>query len=146
MNSLITKERLMSLAMLLWITLAPVRPAMAVVLVLPIIDFVLGVTCAFRAKRTLTSAGFKRTIAKVFLYEIATVLAFLVETWLTGPIVPAIKMVTGLIGVTELKSCLEHLDELGGNPIFASLLDKLAPPHPPQSPNPPASNNPPTTP
>jgi hypothetical protein len=32
--------------------------------------------------------------------------------------------------MSELKSCLEHLDELGGNALFGSLLKKLAPDQP----------------
>jgi hypothetical protein len=29
--------------------------------------------------------------------------------------------------MTELKSCLEHLDDLGGNKLFGSILAALAP-------------------
>lgn len=129
-----TKERLLSVAVFLWVVLAPIKPAMACVLLLPVADLILGLICSKKAKRPITSAGIKRTVAKVFLYELALILAFITETYLTGPLIPAIKMVTGLVGVTELKSCLEHLDELGGQPLFASILGRLAPQQPPSDP------------
>lgn len=113
-----------------WMALAPIRPALLSILLLPLVDLTLGLIAAYRAKRPITSSGIKRTVAKVLIYQVAALLAFCVETYLTGGWVPAVRMVTGLIGVTELKSCLEHLDELGGSPLFASLLKKLAPGHP----------------
>jgi hypothetical protein len=125
------KERILSLVLACWVLFAPIRPSMAAVFLLPVIDLILALVYAKRSKQPITSSGIKRTVAKVFLYELATILAFVTETYLTGAFVPAIKMVTGLIGVTELKSCLEHLDDLGGQPLFASLLSKLAPPNDP---------------
>lgn len=119
---------LIKLVISVWVLLAPIRPAMASVMALPLIDLALGLYCAYRAKRPITSSGIKRTVAKVCLYEIALILAFIVENWLTGPFIPCIRMVSGLVGITELKSCLEHLDELGGQPFFASLVSRLAPP------------------
>lgn len=121
------KNQAITLFALFWIAFAPAQSALICVMALPLIDLLLGLICARRARRPITSSGLKRTIAKIFLYEAATLLAFVTETWLTGPMIPAIKMVTGLIGMTELKSCLEHLDELGGMPLFASLLRRLAP-------------------
>jgi hypothetical protein len=114
--------------MFVWMVLAPLRPALGAVAALPLLDLALGLIAAYRGKRPLTGAGIKRTVAKVCLYEVATILAFIVEMYMTGPFIPCIKMVTGLIGCTELKSCLEHLDELGGQPFFASIITKLAPP------------------
>jgi len=123
-----SRQRLIEVFMFVWVLIAPMRPALASVMALPVVDLLLGLLCSYRAKRPITSSGIKRTVAKICLYEVATVLAYVVETNLTGSFIPVIKMVTGLIGVTELKSCLEHLDELGGQPLFASLLNRLAPP------------------
>lgn len=114
-----------------WIWLVPIHPALISIMALPAVDLVLALVAARRAGRPITSAGMKRTVAKVAMYELATILAFVVEMYLLSSMVPVVKMVTGLIGMTELKSCLEHLDELGGNQMFANLLSKLAPPKPP---------------
>lgn len=111
-----------------WLLCIPLHPALISVMVLPLVDLVLGLLGAKKAGLPITSAGLKRTVAKVFMYELATILAFITESYLLGSLVPVVKMITGLIGMTELKSCLEHLDELGGQPLFASILTKLAPP------------------
>jgi hypothetical protein len=114
----------------IWLWLMPIHPALISVMCLPIVDLALALLCARKAGRPLTSSGLKRTVGKVLMYESATILAFVVEIYLIGDLLPAVKVVTGLIGMTELKSCLEHLDELGGSPLFASILNKLAPGQP----------------
>ncbi len=111
-----------------WIALVPIHPALISVMCLPIADLALALLCARKNKEAITSSGLKRTVAKVLMYEAAVILAFVTETTLLGSLVPAVKMITALIGITELKSCLEHLDILGGAPFFASILNKLAPP------------------
>jgi hypothetical protein len=98
-----------------------------------LVDLFLACLAARKAGRPILSAGIKRTVAKVLMYELAIILAFVAETYLLGALVPVVRMVTGLIGMTELKSCLEHLDELGDNQLFASILTSLAPPQPPSS-------------
>jgi len=118
----------------IWIALVPVHAAMATVIGLPLVDLALGLVVSYRTRKPITSSGLKRTVAKIFLYEMATVLAFVVESYMTGSLIPCIRMVTGLIGMTELKSCLEHLDSLGGQPLFVTLLGKLAPGKPTQEP------------
>jgi hypothetical protein len=137
------KSRLAELAILVWVLVAPIHVAIGSVMALPMVDLFLALFVQYRQikpqgifglLRMIESSGLKRTVAKVLVYEAATILAFVTEM-LTGPTVPAIQMVTGLIGVTELKSCLEHLDELGGNKFFSSLFNKLAPPGPPSDPS-----------
>jgi hypothetical protein len=126
-KTLFLKKYLLPLAALAWLTIAPIRPALACVMALPLVDLVLGLACARKAKRPITSSGMAQTINKILRYEAATLLAFSVETWLTGSWVPAVKAITGLIGMRELQSCLEHLDELGASPIFAKALDRIDP-------------------
>jgi len=117
-------------AISVWIALVPIHPAIISVMSLPLIDLVLALLIAQRKGTPITSAGLKRTVAKILMYEVAVVLAFVTETYLLSSLVPAVKLVTGIIGMTELKSCLEHLDELSGNSLYASLLKKLAPDQP----------------
>jgi hypothetical protein len=113
-----------------WLGLAPIHSSVVAALCLPCVDLLLALLSAHKAGRPILSAGIKRTVAKVFMYEMAIILAFITEQYLLSALVPAVRMVTGLIGITELKSCLEHLDELSGQPFFAALLSKLAPPQP----------------
>lgn len=121
------KQYLLATAVTLAAIFAPAKTALVTVMVLPLADLVLAVICAVRAKKPITSSGLKRTVAKILMYETATVLAFLTEQFLTGPVVPAARLVTGLIGLTELKSCLEHLDSLSGGSLFKTILDRLSP-------------------
>lgn len=114
-----------------WAGLIPVHSAIITALSLPAVDLVLALTAAKRAGVPVTSSGIKRSVAKVVMYEAGIILAFVVESFLLGGYVPVTRMVTGLIGMTELKSCLEHLDDLGGNKLFATIITKLAPPQPP---------------
>lgn len=115
------------LALSAWLTVVPIHSALIAIMCLPIIDLVLALVVAKRQKTPITSGGLKRTVAKILMYEAATLLAYLTETALLGSLLPVVRMVTGLIGMTELKSCLEHLDLLGSGPIFESLLARLAP-------------------
>jgi hypothetical protein len=111
----------------LWLILVPIKPALISIMALPLIDLAMALSVARKTKQPITSSGLKRTVAKILMYETATILAFVVETYLVSGWVPLVKTVTGLIGMTELKSCLEHIDELGGNPLFSSLMTFLAP-------------------
>lgn len=123
------ENALKALAATVWFWLAPIRPALISVISLPLVDLVLALIVARKSGIPITSSGLKRTTAKLLMYLAATVLAFVVESYLTGPFFPVIHIVTGMVGLTELKSCLEHLDDLGGAPLFSSILKRLAPPN-----------------
>lgn len=111
----------------IWLALVPIQPALYCVMALPVIDLMLALSYALQQGKPIASFGLKRTVAKILMYEAAVIAAFMTETYLTGAAIPAIKTVTGLIGITELKSCLEHLDALNGSPLFATLIERLAP-------------------
>jgi len=115
------------IAIALWMWLMPIRPALISIMALPLADLILALIGAYKAKVPITSSGLKRTVAKIFMYEFTTILAFVVEMYLLSSFIPVVKIVTGLIGMVELKSCLEHLNEINGNPIFGLILAKLAP-------------------
>jgi hypothetical protein len=105
----------------LWVWLVPIRPALITIMALPIADLILGLMSAKKKGTPITSSGLKRTVAKILMYEVAVTLAFVTQSYLTGDFIPAVHIVAGLIGVTELKSCLEHLDELSGKSFSLPL-------------------------
>lgn len=121
----LVKSHGLTAAVLIGALLAPAKTSLIAVMALPIVDLVLALAVAVKTKRPITSSGLKRTVAKVLMYETATVLAFATEQCLTGDVVPCMRVVTGLIGITELKSCLEHLDELSGGSFFKAAVDQL---------------------
>lgn len=103
----------------------PVKALLITALVLVIADFITGVAASIRKGKKITSRRFKESILKAILYQIAIMLAFLAEHYLIGDAVPATKIIATLIGLTELKSCLENLDSINGKPMFRSAIKKL---------------------
>ncbi len=125
------------LAMVFWVWLAPIRPSLAAAMTLSLVDLCLGILVDAKTKlpqgffgwlRMIRSAGLKRTAAKITLYLAGIVLASFTERYLEVPYV--VHLITGMIGVTELKSCLEHLDEIHAEPVFAKILTRMAPEQP----------------
>lgn len=106
--------------------IAPAKSIILAVAVLTIADLCLGILASRRRGHKLTSRGLKHTVAKVLVYETAVVLAFLVQTFLVGPELPLMNLLTTLIGLTELKSCLENLDIIYGEPFFKHLIKRLS--------------------
>jgi len=109
----------------LFTVFAPLKAAIIVVANLVIIDLILGIMGAHKRKEPITSSGLKTTVGKILLYEVSLCIAFLVETYLTGDLFPACKLVAALIGLVELKSILENLDEIHGASLFSSLITKI---------------------
>lgn len=111
------------------ITLAAVfAPAAAMVgtsLTLVVFDLITGVWAAKKAGVPITSAGIRRTITKMFVYESAILLGFLTQQYLTGSTIPVANIISGLIGVTELISVIENLNVIGDNQLLKSVLEKL---------------------
>lgn len=104
---------------------APIQAGIITAFVLICIDLATGLVAAKKRGEKITSAKIKRTIGKVFLYEIAICVAFLVQQYLTGELFPAAKLVTALVGLVELKSVLENLDSISGTSTFKIILSKI---------------------
>jgi phage-related holin len=112
------------------LVLAPIRASLAVTLLLTLADLVTGVLAARKRGEAITSAGFKKTVVKILVYEAVVILGFLVERFLVGDLLPIVKIAGGMVGLTELKSVLENLEELTGMPLLQAIINKLNPPPP----------------
>jgi FtsH-binding integral membrane protein len=104
---------------------APIKAAVLSVIVLVFADLILGVSAAVKQNEPITSSGLKTTVIKLAIYEVAILLAFLAQTYLTGSILPVCNLATAVVGLTELKSILENLDIIAGGSFFQSLIDKV---------------------
>lgn len=104
---------------------APVKALLLVTGLLIFSDLISGIFAARKAGTKITSAGLRRTVTKVFVYNAAIMLGFLTETYMIDGFLPLSKIAAGLISVVELKSVLENLDKINGNPVFTSLIEKL---------------------
>lgn len=105
---------------------APIGPVLATVVVLVLADLLMALGAALKARQPVTSRGVRRTIIKLLAYEVVLAAAFLAEAHLGLPI-PAVKLLAGLIAAAEMKSLLEHANELTGGSVFRAVVDKLAP-------------------
>ena len=114
-----------NLLMVVAAVFAPVKAAVLTVFVLVLADLILGVWAAHKRKEPITSAGLRRTAVKMFLYEAALLLGFLAETYLLGEYIPVCKIASAFVGLVEIKSVIENLNEIGGGSLFKGLIDKL---------------------
>lgn len=104
---------------------APIKSVLIVTGILIFADLITGILAARARKEKITSAGLRRTITKMFVYNLAVVLGFLVETHMTGAAIPIVKIVAGFIGLTEFLSILENLNALGKGQLLKGLIEKL---------------------
>lgn len=104
---------------------APIQPVLTVALVLTLADLVLGVWGAMKRSEPITSKQLRRTLVKLFVYEVGIALGFLGEHYLLGGSVPVVKLAAGLVGLFELKSIFENLDQIYGGGLFKTILEKL---------------------
>jgi phage-related holin len=118
-------NRLELLALSILAVFAPVKTVLITTLILVAADFVTGIIASWRKGDAITSRGMKQSVVKAVLYEAAILLAYLAEHYLIGDSVPATKIITSLIGMTELLSCIENLNRINGSPVFSLIINKL---------------------
>lgn len=113
------------LALAVLSALAPAQSMILSALCLILADLVLGLIAAYRAKQPITSAGLRRTIVKLFVYEMAIILGYIAQTYLIHDLIPVASIISGFIGMTEVVSCMENLNAISGNNLLESLIKKL---------------------
>ncbi len=118
-----SKFKLLSAALLS--VFAPIRSVLLTALTLVLADLILGILASHKRGEKITSAGLQRTIVKLVVYMAAIMLAFLTQTYLTGETVAVCKIVSSFVGLTELTSIVESLNELSGGSLLKALLDKF---------------------
>jgi hypothetical protein len=131
------KQHLVPVLLAVWVALAPIHSAIWSVIALPFIDLMLAILVAIRTSkpagvwatlRTVESKGIGLTINKATRYLAGVIIAYEVDTNLLTLAPWTLKVLLAAIGLRELKSCLEHLDDLGVAPVFAEVLTKLSKP------------------
>jgi hypothetical protein len=104
---------------------APIQAVLSTVLFLVFADLVTGVWAAKKRKETITSRKLGRSITKFCIYEVAILLGFLAEHYLTGSILPLCSIISSFIGLTEILSLIENLNTISSQNLFKYLIDKL---------------------
>lgn len=118
-------QHMKSAALALLVVFAPAQGMIVTSLALVLMDLITGVLAARKQEIPITSSGLRRTIAKVFIYEIAIILGFVTQQYLTGASVPVANIIAGFVGITELTSVLENLNILGDGKLLKVVIDKL---------------------
>lgn len=100
---------------------APINMLMFAAGFLIFADLITGLLAAYKQKDKITSAGFRRTVTKIAVYQIVIMSAFLVEVHMLGGALPISKIAASIIGITELMSILENAEIVYGEPIFTKI-------------------------
>lgn len=104
---------------------APIKAVLLVTGFLIVADLVSGVMAAKKRGETINSAGLRRTLSKILVYNLAIVTGFLLETYMIDSILPVVKIIGGIIGVTEGLSIFENLNTISGTNVFKKVLEVL---------------------
>jgi|SRR6187431_2754602 len=119
------KTLLGSFFLVLFAVLAPIHSVLVATGVLIFADLVVGIWAAKKKKRKITSAGIRRTVVKVLVYQIAIITGFVLEAWLLSDLIPVSKIVAGTVGLVEVKSIFENLNIINGKPVLKGIVDRL---------------------
>lgn len=120
MKEWIVKGLLVTLSLL-----APIKPLLLACGALIIADTITGMFAAHKRKEKISSAEMRRSITKMFVYQIAIISAFVLEKYMLDGLLPVSKVVSGVIGMVEFKSILENVSTIAGQDILKMVMDKM---------------------
>lgn len=116
---------LQNLGISLLAVFAPIKAILFVTGFLIFADLLSGTLAAKKRGEKISSAGFRRTVSKILIYNLAVISGFLVETYMVEGLLPISKLIAGVIAMVELKSILENLNSINGTDIFKTILTNL---------------------
>jgi DNA-binding ferritin-like protein (Dps family) len=105
--------------------LAPAKALLISVGFLIIADLVTGIWAAVKRNDKISSAALRRSVSKIFVYQLAVISGFLVEHFMLADMFPVSKVVASVIGLVELTSILENSNTILGQDLFKSVIAKL---------------------
>lgn len=102
----------------------PIKTLLACTLVLVIADTFSGMAAAYKRGEKLTSAGLRRSVTKIFVYEISICVGYLAEKYMNIGI-PVVNLISTAISAVEVKSILENLEAVNGSNFLKAIIGKL---------------------
>jgi phage-related holin len=112
-----------TIILLLLTFFAPISKVVFATLFLIFVDLITGLIASYKEKQPITSSGLSRSIAKVFIYTLTIILAFIINTYLLVDFgFPIETIVSGFIALTEMKSILENLNRISDNSLIDDLI------------------------
>lgn len=111
--------------------LAPIQAVLISITIFVIVDMITGMIAAHKRGETISSKKMRDSIGKMISYWLFILLAHLLDgmiEWdsfmLSNEFM--VNIASGLIGLTEFKSCIENLDSIAGTNFFKSIKKFLA--------------------
>lgn len=88
-----------------------------------LLDTIAGLYRAFKLKQSITSKKFGHIISKILLYNIAIISGYILQ-WIIGiDVLPISKLIASVIGLTEIKSILENVNEITGIDLWKFVMN-----------------------
>jgi hypothetical protein len=103
---------------------APIKSLLITTAVLIGVDLVTGIMAAKRQQVPITSSGLRRSVSKLFVYNVAIMTAFLAETYVSD-VLPIMKLMASLVSMTEILSIYENLNIISGNNLLSTVITKI---------------------
>ena len=107
------------------IFLAPVKPIIFAIGFLVIVDLITGIWAAHKRNERIASNGIRRTITKTLAYMAAIICSHVMNIYFLQGIIDPVKVVSGLIAVTEFQSLMENLSSILQKDLWKVILEKL---------------------
>lgn len=117
---------LSNLLMAILVILAPINSVIIATFVLVLSDLIIGLIAAKKRGEKITSKGLRRTITKMLVYEVLIILGFITESYLIGHTLPLCRIISGFIGLTEITSLIESLNDISGKNLLKGLVGHLS--------------------
>ncbi len=119
------KELLLKLVISLAAVFAPIQGVMISALTLILCDLITGIMAARKRGDKILSSGFQRTIVKLLVYEFAIALGYIAQHYLMLDTIPVANIVGSYVGLTELTSAYENINEISGGQLLKDIIAKL---------------------
>lgn len=104
---------------------APIHGLLLAVFILLLIDVGVEIAATFKNKEVVVAKSLRAFVLKLIMYEIAIISSFLVSHFMMNDVFPIQNLIATVCGLIELKSILENLDKMSGEPIFKSIIRTL---------------------
>lgn len=122
------KEFLLKIVVGLGALIAPITPVMWTIVFLISCDFATGIYAAYKSGKRIESSKMGRTVSKFFFYLLVILAGHTTEIYIF-PEIPLMRVVSGFIALTELRSLFENFNTIYGIDIWdkvKGLFDKKA--------------------
>ena len=106
------------------VVLSPIKAALAAAFGLVVADLITGIMAAKKQNKPITSSGLKSTVIKLTVYQLAIILAFIVEKYLVQGMALT-NIVTSYVGLTELLSINENIEVISGTNLLEGIINKF---------------------